>query len=105
MGQQFRVLGPTLAPGARVVLETLRAHNAVGVPHSIARRGARRRYVPPSSPDLAPIDPGWSKIKTGLRQAKARLREALDSAIPAILATGTEADAQGWFRHGGYALQ
>jgi transposase len=100
-----RVLGPTLAPGDIVVMDNLRAHKAVGVQQSIARRGARLLYLPPYSPDLSPIEPCWSKVKAGLRKAKARLREALDSAITDILATVTEADAHGWFRHCGYALQ
>ena len=36
-----RVLGPTLAPGDLVLMDNLRAHTAVGVPQTIARRGAR----------------------------------------------------------------
>jgi transposase len=100
-----RVLGPTLVPGAIVVMDNLRAHKVVGVPPTIARRGARLLYVPPDSPDLSPIEPCWSKVKTARRQAKARLREALDMAITEALATVTEADAHGWFRHGGYAVQ
>ena len=71
----------------------------------IARCGSRRLYLPPDSPDLSPIEPCWSKVKTGLRQAKARLRETRDPAITEALATVTETDARGWFRHGGYTLQ
>ena len=100
-----RGLGPTLAPGDLVVMDNLRAHKAAGVQQSIARRGARLLYVPPYSPDLSPIEPCWSKVKTGLRKAKARLREALDSAITDVLATVTQTDAHGWFRHCGYAVQ
>ncbi len=100
-----RVLGPTLAPGDIVVMDNLRAHKAVGVQQSLARRGARLRYLPPYSPDLSPIEPCWSKVKAGLRQAKARLREALDSAITDVLTTVTATDAHGWFQHCGYAVQ
>ena len=49
-----QVLGPTLAPGDSVVMDHLRAHNAVGVQPALARRGARVLYVPPDSPDLSP---------------------------------------------------
>lgn len=35
------VLGPTLAPGAIVVLDNLRAHNAVGIQPRLARRRVR----------------------------------------------------------------
>jgi len=100
-----RVLGPTLAPGDMVVMDNLRAPKAVGVQQSSARRGARLRYLPPYSPDLSPSEPCWSKVKTGLRQAKARLRDALDSAITEARATVPETDAHGWFRHCGYAIQ
>ena len=100
-----RVLGPTLMPGDMVVMDHLRAHKAVGIQQSIARRGARRLYLPPYSPDLSPIEPCWSKMKTALRNAKARTREALDMAITGALVTITSSDAQGWFCHCGYALQ
>jgi transposase len=100
-----QVLGPTLRPGDIVVMDNLRAHKAVGVQQALARRGARLLYLPPYSPDLSPIEPCWSKVKTVLRKAKARTREALDSAITGALATITDADAQGWFRHCGYALR
>jgi transposase len=100
-----QVLGPTLRPGDIVVMDNLRAHKAVGVQQALARRGARLLYLPPYSPDLSPIEPCWSKVKTALRKAKARTREALDSAITGALATITDADAHGWFRHCGYALR
>jgi transposase len=89
-----QVLGPTLTPGDIVVMDNLRAHKAVGVQQAMARRGARLLDLPPYSPDLSPIEPCWSKVKTALRKAKARTREAI-----------TDADAHGWFRHCGYALR
>jgi transposase len=100
-----QVLGPMLTPGEIVVMDNLGAHKAVGVQQALARRGARLLYLPPYSPDLSPIEPCWSKVKTVLRKAKARTREALDMAITGALATITDADAHGWFRHGGYALR
>jgi transposase len=100
-----RVLGPTLRPGDIVVMDNLRAHKAVGVQQALARRGARLVYLPPYSPDLSPIEPCWSKVKTALRTAKARTRSALDTAITQTLPTVTRADAHGWFRYCGYALQ
>jgi len=36
-----QVLGPTLTPGDMVVMDHWRAHNAVGIPQAMARRGAR----------------------------------------------------------------
>ena len=99
------VLGPTLSPGDIVVLDNLGAHKAVGIQQMLARRRVRLLYLPPYSPELAPIEPCWSKVKTALRRAKARTREALDVAITEALVTITETDARGWFLHCGYALQ
>ena len=98
------VLGPTLSPGDIVVLDNLGVHKARGIQQMLARRRVRLLYLPPYSPDLAPIEPCWSKVKTALRKAKARTRSALDSAITAVLPTVTEADEYGWFRHCGYAI-
>ena len=100
-----RVLGPTLRPGDLVVLDHLRAHQAVGVQQALARRGARLRYLPPYSPARSPSEPCWSKVKTALRKAKARPREARDAAMTQALPTVMGTDAQGWFMHCGYALQ
>jgi transposase len=99
-----QVLGPTLTPGDLVVLDNLGVHKARGIQHMLARRRVRRRYVPPYSPDWAPIEPCWSKLKTALRRAKARTRGALDSAITGVLPTVKEAEARGWFHHCGDAL-
>lgn len=100
-----RVLGPTLPPGDVVVMDHLRAHKAVGVQQALARRGVRLLYLPPYSPDLSPIEPCWSKVKTALRAAKARTRDALDVAITQVLPTVTPTNAHGWFRHCGDALR
>jgi transposase len=100
-----RVLGPTWRPGDLVVMDNLRAHKAVGVQQALARRGARLLYLPPYSPDLSPIEPCWSKLKTALRKAKARTRDALDTAITYALTTVTLTDAHSGFAYGGYPLQ
>jgi transposase len=90
-----RVRGPTLRPGDIVVMDTLRAHKAVGGQQALARRGARLLDLPPYSPDLSPIEPCWSNVKTALCTAKARTRNAVDTAITHTLPTITGTDAQG----------
>jgi transposase len=97
-------LGPTLTPGDMVVMDNLQAHKAVGVQQAMARRGARLLYLPPYSPDLSPIEHGWSKVKTALRQVKARTRAVLDAAIAEAMVTVSHTDAWGWFKHCGYPL-
>jgi hypothetical protein len=99
-----QVLGPTLTPGDLVGLDHVGVHQARGLQHRRARRRVRRRYWPPDSPDLAPLEPCWSQVKTARRRAKARPRGALDSAITSVLPTVTEAAARGWLRHCGDAL-
>jgi transposase len=100
-----QVLRPTLRPGDIVILDNLRAHKATGIREAIEQAGARLQYLPPYSPDLSPIERCWSKLKTALRTAKARSREALERAIAQALATITTADAQSWLRHCGYTVQ
>ena len=98
------VLGPTLEPGDIVVLDNLSVHKVAGIAESIARRGARLEPLPPYSPEFNPLEQCWSKLKTALRQARARTRSALDAALKRALKTITPADAQAWFTHCGYTV-
>jgi transposase len=98
-----QVLGPTLAPGDRIVLDYLSAHTAPGIQHALARWRVRRLSVPPYSPDLSPMELCLSKVKTALRAAKARTRGALEATVQQVMKPVTAIDAQHWFRHCGYA--
>lgn len=98
------VLAPTLEPGDVVVWDNLGAHRSAAVRAVVEARGARLLFLPPYSPDMNPIERCWSKMKTFLRAAKARTREALETAIKQALATVTESDARAWFAHCGYEL-
>ena len=69
----------------------------------IEARQCRVVFLPRYSPDFNPIEGAFSKLKTFLRRVGARTREALEVAIEAGLQTITAQDAQGWFRHCGYA--
>src|SRR5262249_20765792 len=53
-----------------------------GIQQMLARRRARLRYLPSYSPDLAPIELCWSKLKTHLRTAKARGATPLTRRLP-----------------------
>lgn len=97
-----QVLGPTLQPGDVVVLDNLRVHKAPGLAELVEARGARLLFLPPYSPDFTPIELAFSKLKTHLRTAAARTREALTTALQAALAWITAEDAQNWFDHCGY---
>ena len=43
------------------------------------------------------MEPCGAQVKTALRKAKVRTREALDTAITDALGTVTEAEVRGWF--------
>ena len=98
------VLAPTLEAGDIVVLDNLGAHRCAAAREAVEARGARPVFLPPYSPDFNPIERCWSKIKTALRAAKARTREALEAAIKQAIAAVTESDARAWFKHCGYVL-
>ena len=99
------VLGPTLVPGDVVVLDNLPAHKVAGLAELVEARGARLLYLPPYSPDFTPIELAFSKLKTWLRTAQARTREALESVILAATDWISEQDAQNWFDHCGYHVR
>lgn len=96
------VLAPQLRAGDVVVMDNLSPHKASGVREAIESVGAELRYLPPYSPDFNPIENMWSKVKGKLRTFAARNIESLHDAIGAALATVTESDCLGYFRHCGY---
>jgi transposase len=99
-----QVLCPTLQAGDIVVMDNLRAHKVVGIEDAIMGCGARLISLPPYSPDLSPIEPCWSKLKTRLRRVGARTRDALEEAITHAIEGITAADARAWFAHCGYVV-
>jgi transposase len=105
LGYLDQVLIPELArkkSGAVVVMDNLKPHLAAEVREKLEAAGLRLLYLPPYSPDFAPIEQAWSKVKALLRGAAARTREALESALAEMLDRITAADAHGWFAHCGY---
>ena len=64
--------------------------------------GARLLFLPPYSPDLNPIEFGWSKLKGILKDFGARTRDALDVAIRRGMDLIGADDARAWFTHCGY---
>ena len=93
-----QVLCPALQPGDVVVMDNLASHKIPPVQLLIENAGAQLLYLPPYSPDLNPIEKAWSKLKQLLRTAKARSREALESAITGALPMITQENAAAWFR-------
>jgi transposase len=98
------VLVPSLVPGQTVIWDNLSVHKSAPAQALIEAAGCQVCFLPAYSPDFAPIELAFSKLKTFLRRTQARTRDALDDAITAGLATITTNDAFGWFTHCGYAL-
>ena len=101
-----QVLLPVLhqrKPDAVLVMDNLRAHKTRDVQTVLERSGFTYRYLPSYSPDLNPIEPGWAKLKSNLRQLAARTLEALEHALGPALNSITAQDAAGFFRHCGYS--
>lgn len=102
-----QVLIPELVakkPGAMVIMDNLKPHKVAAVKEKLEAAGLKLRYLPPYSPDFSPIEPAWSKIKTLLRTAAARTREALEAALLPALDAISPQDAAGFFAHCGYVL-
>ena len=59
-------------------------------------------YLPPYSPDFNPTEEAFAKVKTLLRKAGARTREALVEALGAALDTVTVRDVRGFLEYCGY---
>ena len=99
-----QVLAPALRdrPGALVIMDNRAPHKAATVHAAIRAAGLEPRLLPRYSPDLNPIEPCWSKIKTLLRAKAARSLDELDRALPPVLDAVTPEDARGWFRLCGY---
>ena len=91
--------------GQLVVTDDLRAHHDERARAAIEGRGAELWFLPSYSPDLNPIEEGFSKLKAYLRRTEARTGEALSAAIWHGLAAITPTDARGWYRHAGYPVK
>lgn len=71
------VLLPTLQEGQVVVMDNLSSHKAERVRQLIEAKGCELVYLPPYSPDFNPMEQAFSKLKSYLRGACARSRDAL----------------------------
>jgi transposase len=96
------VLLPTLQEGQVVVMDNLSAHKGERVRQLIEAKGCELIYLPPYSPDFNPIEQAFSKLKSYLRGACARSRDALMEVTGEALCTISASDAEGFFEHCGY---
>jgi transposase len=99
-----QILAPTLRRGQVVVMDNLTAHKGERVRELIEERGCQLVYLPPYSPDFNPIEEAFAKIKSLMRKAEARSREALLEAMGKAISALSAHDAHGFFEHCGYRM-
>jgi transposase len=101
-----QVLVPELRADDVVIWDNLQPHRAQAVVAAVERVGARVVPLPPSSPDLTPIEEMDSKVKGALRSAAARSVKAVYAAIGPALHEVSQRDILGWFQsRAAYAMQ
>lgn len=96
------VLGPTLRPGDVVIMDNLGCHKSPKVREAIEAAGARLLFLPPYSPDFNPIEFAFAKLKSLLRAAAARTRDALWTTVGLLLDAVTSAECRNLFTATGY---
>ena len=92
-------LVPKLWKGACVLMDNYSIHKGQEIEKAIQAAGARLIYLPPYSPDFAPIENFWSKVKSILRSIGARTYQALNQAILEAFSQVDEQDIRNWFTH------
>ncbi len=100
-----KALAPTLKAGQVVILDNLSAHKPARVRELIESRGCELIYLPAYSPDFNPIEEAFSKIKSIVRRAGARTKDALIDVLSEALSAISVQDAGGYFEHAGYRLR
>jgi transposase len=95
-------LVPTLKPGEIVIMDNLGSHRGKAVRNAIRKTGAKLLFLPKYSPDLNPIEQVFSKLKHGLRKAKARSCDAVLAAIGGLLGCYTPQECANYLRNCGY---
>lgn len=98
------LLVPTLKRGDMVVMDNNSIHKRDDIADAIEAVGAWVLFLPAYSPDLNPIEQGWSKVKARLRSLKPRTLPALLDALVVAFSSITHHDLLGWFHHCGYRV-
>ena len=79
-----QVLVPTLQPGDIVVMDNLGSHNGIAIRRAIDAADARLVFLPPSIPDLNPIEQIFAKLKLLLRKVEERTIEGVWQCIGSL---------------------
>lgn len=99
-----KALVPQLRPGDVVIRDNLPPHESPKVVEAIEGCGVKVMPLPPSSPDLTPIEKMFSEVKGSLRSAAERTTEGLTAAVGEGLRGVDPEDIVGWFRSCGLSV-
>jgi transposase len=100
-----RKLLPKLCRGDVLVMDNLSAHHGPGVRPACEAHGVKLLYLPPYSPDLNPIEPGWALQKQYVRRHAPRHPVALRRIARRARFRVTSRHCRNWFAHAGYPVQ
>ena len=95
---------PKLRKGMYVVLDNAKIHKVQGVRDLIESAGEKLVFLPPYSPDLSPIEPMWSKLKSDLRKNNTSDLGHYHNALVESLSNVNEDDFFGWYENCGYSI-
>jgi len=98
-------LVPKLRRGDVVFLDNLPAHHDDRILSLARRAGARVLYLPPYSPDLNPIEPGWALQKQVVKRAAPRTPTALRTVVQRARYRVSPRHIRGWFQFAGYQFR
>jgi transposase len=93
---------PTLKPGDVVILDNAQAHKDPKLPTILRTHRMKLEFLPPYSPDLNPIEPGWSLVKKHIKRHSPRTHSALRRVAHAGRRRITAGHCTQWFAHSGY---
>ena len=93
----------TLVPGDIIIADNLGSHKGMPARQLIRNAGAHLLFLPPSSPDLNPIEMVFAKLKTLFRKADERSIETSWRRAGNLLDSFSPTECQNYIRHAGYA--
>lgn len=96
-----QALVPTLAAGDIVMMDNVSSHKGKGRSEAMESGGATLRYLPPDSPDFAPIEQVFAKLKAWLRKVAKRTLDTLWHAIGDALDIFSAAECSNYFLNSG----
>jgi transposase len=99
-----RKLLPKLRPKDVVVMDNLAAHHDSRIAPLCQAAGVQVLYLPPYSPDLNPIEPGWALQKQHVRRFAPRDARTLRRVALRARYRVKVRHCRGWFRHSGYRV-